>query len=426
MGSFNFTCALSGLPITCGDEVKYYFLTENPYDDSGICSTHDVWFPRSLPVSAKYNDYGSIEDYDAKSPAVLSIIDCFTKDLVEKGTGDNCCHDVPTRKGMTFEETLTGVQKNRIQVLRQIERDLNFGDPPEAPKGIPTLRRITDLLQAAGHGINEGYYNNDGYLVDEKGQGWVRIRAGGFGEKAPLATLIPLLDEYAVILTAGTGNYSNRCELQVMPKPGEPSEHRGFLRKDNQSPCKIAQAMILKEVWDAICEENFEKQRKAVQKEWDSAVAASQGHKDSKKLLEELGEGTTEDLKLKDLLRRMVGQENPHSSCHSHVPFTMGLGEHFIAAADLHTENPFTDEQISVFLDDVAGFGCVQNVVHGLRYWWRPSYSCGPQIDEYYEHIEWHEDLYHISVALLKKNGCEEDEEDEEREGQEISEEGGI
>ena len=65
MGSFNTTCAVSGLPITCGDKVKYSLLAENPYEDSLVCSSHDMYYPRSHPVSAEYNDYGSIENYDA-------------------------------------------------------------------------------------------------------------------------------------------------------------------------------------------------------------------------------------------------------------------------------------------------------------------------------------------------------------------------
>jgi len=41
MGSFDFTCSLSGLGIRAGDPVKYFLLTDNPYEDTQtVCSPH--------------------------------------------------------------------------------------------------------------------------------------------------------------------------------------------------------------------------------------------------------------------------------------------------------------------------------------------------------------------------------------------------
>ena len=74
MGSFDFTCSISGLAIGAGDPVKFFLLTENPYDDNNIvCYVHDLYVPRTWPISADYNDYGSIEGYDPESPGVLAI-----------------------------------------------------------------------------------------------------------------------------------------------------------------------------------------------------------------------------------------------------------------------------------------------------------------------------------------------------------------
>ena len=62
MGSFDFTCSLSGLGIRAGDPVKYFLLTDNPYEDTQtVCSPHDLYVPRTWPLRAEYNDYGTIE-----------------------------------------------------------------------------------------------------------------------------------------------------------------------------------------------------------------------------------------------------------------------------------------------------------------------------------------------------------------------------
>jgi hypothetical protein len=64
MGSFDYTCAISGLPIAGGEAVRYLLLTQNPYHrgvkaGSFVCYSTDHWFPRVFPIRAKYNDYGS-------------------------------------------------------------------------------------------------------------------------------------------------------------------------------------------------------------------------------------------------------------------------------------------------------------------------------------------------------------------------------
>ena len=110
MGSFDGTCAVSGLPIGAGDKVRWLVLGANPYFEGGCaCYPHDIWYPRSLPVRAKCNDYGSIEGYDAGGLAVRSIRDVLARDLVEVGVGDNLCHDVATSRDMSFESLLAAI-----------------------------------------------------------------------------------------------------------------------------------------------------------------------------------------------------------------------------------------------------------------------------------------------------------------------------
>jgi len=420
MGSFDSTCALSGLPITHGDDVKYFLLTENPYEDSLVCYSHDMWFPRSTPVRAKYNDYGSIEAYDESSPGVYAIVAALTQDLIEVGTGDNSCHDVPTSKGMDFGRVLNAVWERRILVTREFERRPSMKKDDEVPDGLPTLQQISKLLNEAGYPTNDGHdtvMGNDGsYHVDEKDHGWVRIREAGYGEGDSLEILLPLLKDYAAIITAGSGSYSGRCEIQVMPLPADPEKYLSFLDRDKTKPCKVFQAIILQEVWDALCEiGNYKKHRTAIQKEWDSNVESWRLQLESEAAREELLE-SAKDPELLALLREMKSFRDPSSSVYSYIPFTMGIGEHFNLVTERHAQTLFTDDQIKEYLDDIAGFSCIQEMIYRIRYWWRPTFSCGSQFGEYGEHEDWHKILVHVSGLLKVKHNYEEEdyEEDEE------------
>ncbi len=117
MGSFAYTCAISGLPIGAGDKVRYLLLTKNPFYTEGghNCYIHGVWFPRTFPLRAEYNDYGSIENIQ-EGPMRNVILEALQIDLIEQGWGENTCHDVPTTKDMTFDELLEAVQEGRCKV----------------------------------------------------------------------------------------------------------------------------------------------------------------------------------------------------------------------------------------------------------------------------------------------------------------------
>lgn len=71
MGSFNVSCSVSNLPITEGSDVAFLFLkpSQNYKIKNGkipalssFTYSDDLYQPVTLPIFAKYNDYGSIED----------------------------------------------------------------------------------------------------------------------------------------------------------------------------------------------------------------------------------------------------------------------------------------------------------------------------------------------------------------------------
>lgn len=77
MGCWDETCMLSNLPIGYNDSIVAYLISYDNYKDqkdfSGTCYTTDKSFPISLPIKCKYNDYGSIQDYNENDLAIKHL-----------------------------------------------------------------------------------------------------------------------------------------------------------------------------------------------------------------------------------------------------------------------------------------------------------------------------------------------------------------
>jgi hypothetical protein len=405
MGSFDFRCCVTGLPIRASDPIKYILLTENPYDDSdSIINMHDLWFPRTWPLRAEYNDYGSIDEFDASSPGVWAVIEGLKRDLVEVGTGDNSCHDVPTQKGMDFNDTLNAVQEGRVLVARnyyrKVEKVVEEIAPSiapsiqyKSPEGLPTLQGIRAFIEEKGFKLSASY-GEEGYLVDELETGWVRIRESSYGAKREsLEKLLPSLQQkFAAMITSGSGHYADDGEIQVMPLPNK--EHIAFRRKDPQTPLKVYQGMILGAAWDAILQnEDYAKTRAEVQELWEEALKPCSS--------------------LELLMRSMERGNGSYASSVFHrsvVPSAMGLSEHMRLIADRHRETPFTRRQMEDFLDDATGMICLQYALSAYRYWWKPSWY-GGQGSDYREERKWHLMLANVCKNLHAKLEGDEDEE---------------
>lgn len=116
MGSFNSTCCISNLPISVCDPVRFLFLTQTRRHKSvrPVYST-DLWVPRTWPLKAFYNDYGSIENWET-GPMLDVILEGFQKDLIEMEVGKNEFHDVAIHKTSTFEQILEASWEGRLTV----------------------------------------------------------------------------------------------------------------------------------------------------------------------------------------------------------------------------------------------------------------------------------------------------------------------
>jgi len=286
MGSFNYTCCVSGLPIGAGDPVRYILLQASPFSERGeYANGAEEWYVRTPPIRAEYNDYGSIED--CKNPSIQRLwLEAFKLDLVEKGLGDNTVHDVPARKGMTFDELLDATQECRVEVLALEGKRPKFSFMPKSvvPKGIPTLRRVENIIRTAGLTITldeatllkkhenlresrnrkqqgKGLHTKDrteeeeaadlvedkaaddamesdtgvvplklgnvqyGFIVDQIRHGEIRVRCGGYMRGEETKKMLQVLAKklrrrYAVMLACGTDRAMVYGELTVRPKMG--------------------------------------------------------------------------------------------------------------------------------------------------------------------------------------------------------------
>lgn len=353
MGSFAFTCAVSGLPIEYGDPVRYLLLAENPYTDNIRCYLHDLFWVRTFPLKGTYNDYGSVENVEQEEFKRLWL-DSFKYDLIEKGVGDNSCHDVKVRVDQTFEELLEAVWEGRVEI-RQGDDDLLMPDmfqdldpkfddpelnevfrrpkrrskPSEVIEGVPTMRDVEALI-------------GDDFLVDEEGYGRIRVRVDAFGNRhaEKLEEAAAKLGAYATMITRGTGYYAHVAELLVRPLPNV-SDYR-YREPSKGKTVRVYQSMIREDVWQAL-------------------LSVELNH----------FPGTFETYK-------------PRGAVDDPVPFTFGVA----GMRRMAEKQGWDSSLLDTFKAQMLEYDYVALVLSQVRYQWRPSYGNGPQFGEWQTHAQ--------------------------------------
>lgn len=94
MGSFNTSCALTGLPIAGGDKVKLFFVQQQAKDMAGCsCYSTDFAKPITYPLDATYDDYNRYEVDDDQEAAQLLM--SYIKNYgIKLEQGENQYHDI--------------------------------------------------------------------------------------------------------------------------------------------------------------------------------------------------------------------------------------------------------------------------------------------------------------------------------------------
>lgn len=410
MGSFDSTCAISGLPISGGHSVRLLLLTENPYGEPNACTMHDVWFPRTFPLKGTYDTYGSAEELEA-GPARDVWLDGLKIDLVEVGVGDNSCHDVATSRDMSFGAMLGAVQQGRVIVKRDLSKT-EWPDTADGDKaGVPTLQRVTTALTLAGFTVTTKWRGETGadlcFHVDEEEalEGSVRVRLANFGMEAEMIAALEwaqaALQDYATVITCGSGSYANAAELLVRPRPSQ-ATHRRMSRRQNE-PLAVRQALIREDIWQAIIARGARMGQSApkprpfsafladARKMWDRCLKELETEKKFLASVAALKDSLDEDLRkrlesfmfsegngARGIVGALIGKEP--------IPFTVGLSTHFRLMVEKAAAGQVTEAQRDAFLESVAGLCLVEMALSPVRYWWRPSHSCGPQHGEYRLH----------------------------------------
>ena len=410
MGSFSFTCMASGLPIEAGDEVRFFLVTQNPNPDATGCGMTDFWYPRTFPIRAKYNDYGSIDSFEEMNdPAILQVwLDGFKTDLVEKGVGDNTCHDVSTLKTMTFPELLEALQERRVYVVREND-DYNtnvreaFGKK-EHPAGVPTLQRVRALLTEAGHPLSTGM-TSPGYLVDDEiGPFRIRIRTEGWDKAPNLGDIQALMDgqNFATMTCAGTDT-GNGPEMWVRAKHGI-KDFRDWKPHTEQPSARVEPAMIREDVWQAMA--NMEKPSEY---EFDDDTKAR--YKSRVEKAWETAECRYRDAGPAGVNRWVSSSGSPEEDywiLKNPIPFTRGMADEFMDVVGLAYTGKIKPKVEKEFKQTVAQTHLIMRVMMGVRIYYRPSYSCGPQFGEWGEHLRFANMLVDLSKKAAQEDALEE------------------
>ena len=422
MGSFAFTCCVSGLPIESGDPVRYLLLTKQVPSDERALNLDGHWVQRTFPLRGFYNDYGSVDNLQ-EGPAQGIWLEGLQKDLVEIGPGDNTCHDVPVRKNMDFEQILTALWKERVQVHDRMSaemlKNLDFLRVSDVVvdrvalagllarseevlhPGIPTVNRVREAILDAGMPLSDGGHI-PGYLVSlYESNRFVRVRWCSYGEDhaeilAKVKTL--LSDRFATMITIGTGSYADSAEMTVAPKPLNLKDAYSPYFRDQpeirREDLRVAQAMIREDVWQALCNLNH--------KSWNDKIPSDcAGYKSlvrehwEKQLKAKQASSTLPQGELWVLAR---GLDTSLVASILKDKLVYSLGTHF----GLMLEKNLTESELTDFLDTVSETLHVQRMLSLLRYQWHPAGPIGPQFGEWPLHQDFARALGVITERVVK------------------------
>lgn len=437
MGSFNATCIVSNLPIECGTPVRFLTLTHSTYNKGNehVCYVGGRWQLRGAPIKSEYNDYGTIEDWDDSLTSKV-FFKSFDTDAVEKGVGDNSCHDVHVRHGMSDKEWIDALWESRVEVT-----DHQSSYPADKPyvtkdeyidKGIPTLYRIEKVLSDAGF-KSVTAWGAEGYLVSDVTHGFIRIRLSGhsedFDDFSKLEALLPIIKDagYAAMITAGSGSYSNNAEILVTLRPtkherGYYMSTPGLAPEPNSTikPRPVSLAMIREDVWQILLstplqtwtgskQYTFEKMKGDALKHLDETLAREAE-------IEKLKKEKPGDDRLFSLMMRVhdldfTDRDNLFSSFL--YPREGESGFTLKKAFRFGLEQGASKEELVQYVTDLAETAYIQAVYSMLHGQWHPTTNSG-------QDGNWEEHRTFLQKLLEIKGRWEEEEEYDDEEGEEV------
>jgi hypothetical protein len=90
------------------------------------------------------------------------------------------------------------------------------------------------------------------------------------------------------------------------------------------------------------------------------------------------------------------------------IPFTVGLGSQWKAMVIQNHAKKLAKKDVESWLNTVAEMTLVYYQLYGIRYWWRPSFSCGPQYSDHADHLKFYKMLTKLTAKLHKEERLDE------------------
>lgn len=159
MGSFNETCMVSGFPIGYGDEVRVIMIKKSRYKES-CCLVYpsDLWSPVSMPVRAKYDDYGRafpIPENQTMAEFALGLLNTVLQPVEQ---GENKYHDIAVQCLDNWDILLDASHEGRLLLK-------NSGHPTASPATRVMIRE--DVWQSMlATSFRKDWRNRSPYTVD--------------------------------------------------------------------------------------------------------------------------------------------------------------------------------------------------------------------------------------------------------------------
>lgn len=399
MGSFDYTCGVSGMPIRVGENVRYMLVTENPYAENRTTpvTSMDVWFPRTFPLRATYNDYGGVRDME-EGPQQEIWLEALRSDMVERDVGDNTVHDVALRKSMPLQQILEAIPSGRLLV--QQKRFSSSGDKVKVPVGVPTRARVERRLRKGGKHVFDPVGRDlqppDALIVERIGHGVVRVRvscAKVWGsDDSVLEDARAALKDYATIVTAGSGPYARRAEMLVFATSGAANGYFQYgdhfrSRRTKTRESRVGHVMIREDVWQALLMMG-------------SGRMANLGaaYKKTQQAIRTYNDPLTQGAIL-GLLGDSLGDSVTTSLVARHNIMGTSFHEHW----KLFAKRGISVKEAESFLRTVAETGAVVQALLDIRFVWRPSGSAGEQFGTFDKHYEFYRLMANVADCRLEE-----------------------
>jgi hypothetical protein len=362
MGSFDYTCSISGLPIQCGTPVRLIPLASLD-KQSHACYVASRYCLLSLPIKAIYNDYGSIEKFNKNDVNIKMFLQILKERVIEKPIGDNTCHDVAIDKDMSFERWLTALIENRIEV----DNWRLIPEYKEPENYIPMFKQLENKL-------------GKGYIVSEILPNVYRVRNTTWDNKDLILKAQEIFEkEYATVITTTTYKSSSAINKELILFPHPDSKNRWDNEFFTHSGYKIQQAIVREDVWDWIV--NYKSNSRSLKTYLTHCKKYWKLCKDNYNELLDFGKLENDNVFVEGLLL-----------CRENSFFLKDIWK-------IALNSNLSSKEESVFLKSMAETIKAHDVLDQLRFCWNPGHTVGQQCDDFRNHVEY----FSFLTTLAKK-----------------------